>query len=87
MRSVACNTLISLALGALVAACHSPKTPSLVTGDAATATAKTGATDAFWMIALPPVTVYARPPARAANDSVGARLAPTEGRLAKRARD
>jgi len=71
MRGFVCRTLAGVALGA-VAACNSPKVPYLITGDAAAVTPGTHA-DALWMIALPPVTVYARRPARPARDSVATR--------------
>jgi hypothetical protein len=57
----------------LVAACDQPKVPPLINGNAATSTAGTRGTDALWMMALPPVTVYAQRPARAARDSLAAR--------------
>lgn len=65
MRDFVRRALAGVALGALMAACNSPKAPYLLTGDAAAVTAGTRGTDALWMMALPPVTVYARPPAHA----------------------
>jgi len=73
MRGFVCRPLAGIALGAAIAACHSPKVPRLTTGDAAAVTPGTHGTDALWMIALPPVTVYARRPARPARDSVATR--------------
>lgn len=72
MRGFARGTLTCVALGALVAACDQPKARHLINGNAATSTAGTRGTDALWMMALPPVTVYAQRPARPARDSVGA---------------
>jgi hypothetical protein len=73
MRRFVRGTLISLALGVTAAACNSPRTPKLITGDDAAVAPTRGSSDALWMIALPPVTVYARRPPRAMNDSLGAR--------------
>jgi hypothetical protein len=64
MRRFARGTLTALALGGPATACQSPKTPKLMTGDQAAIAPARGSTDALWMIALPPVTVYAKRPAR-----------------------
>jgi hypothetical protein len=74
MRRFARGTLIALVLGA-AAACNSPRTPRLLTGTEAAIAPARGSTDALWMIALPPVTVYGQRPPRAMSDTVAARAA------------
>jgi hypothetical protein len=76
MLRLACRTIGLAALGMTVA-CHT-SSRHLITGDA-TVTPGAHATDALWMIALPPVTVRARRSEPAPTDTV-AKAAHTQGR-------